>query len=92
MDAMPEKQLVRDHMEFNGGFCTLGTVAHARGLDTQSRDPEETDYWAEQLNISEAMVREIVFMNDEAWFRDETPEQRWERMRKWVSDNIQGES
>jgi hypothetical protein len=34
------------------------------------------------------MTREIVYWNDEGGDRNETPEQRWARMRAWVEAKI----
>lgn len=42
---------------------------------------------AEIFGIAEALVKEIVFMNDE-WAYKETPEQRFFRMREWILSQI----
>lgn len=71
MDAMPVKALAAESLvTADGEFCTLGVLGQARGLDMQPIDPEDWDAVAEAFGIAPAMVREIVFENDEgidAW-------------------------
>jgi hypothetical protein len=100
MDAMPVKRLVTEELQADGEFCTLGVVGNARGLDMTVIDPDDAEVVADKLGLASAMVREIVYENDEysgayQWQSDgsrafvrETPEQRWVRMRKWVDDQI----
>lgn len=86
MDAMPVKELARDALRTEeGSYCTLGVVGAARGMDLATLDPEDIETVAAQFGISDAMAREVVFMNDEACWRDETPAQRWQRMRNWLA-------
>lgn len=99
MDAMPEKKLIAEELEVNGQFCTLGVIGHARGLDMTNIDPANTGRVSSCLGIAEAMAREIVWLNDECsryakydetlkrWV-DETPEERWARMRALVQSQI----
>lgn len=88
LDALPEKKLVADELEMAGQVCAIGSVGQARGIDMSKLSPEE--YWqvAEAFGISEALTREIVFMNDNDGYRDETPEKRFDRMRAWVVNNL----
>lgn len=66
LDAMPEKKLIGESlMTADGEYCTLGVLGAARGLDMQKVDPEDWDAVAELFGIAPAMVREIVFENDE---------------------------
>jgi len=93
LDAMPEKKLVAHELEENGSYCALGAVGKARGLDIKKIDPYDPDQIARTFGIASAMAREIVFMNDEAAYYNETPEGRWSRMRKWAeSELIQDEA
>lgn len=99
MDAMPVKRLVTEELQADGEFCTLGVVGNARGLDMSAIDPDDSEVVAEKFGLAESMIREIVWENDEhpgvyveqqqgcPW-RRETPEERWQRMRKWVDSNI----
>lgn len=67
--------------------CALGALGRKRGMNLQSIDPENYDAVAEAFNIAHQLSREIVYLNDE-WSRNETPEQRWTRMRNWVAGAI----
>jgi hypothetical protein len=89
LDAMPEKRLIANKLVADGSYCTLGVIAKRRGMDTDI-DPYDTETLANRLGIAEAMVKEIVFENDERpWnYRTETPEQRYERMCAWVVKQI----
>jgi hypothetical protein len=86
-DAMPEKRLIANVLESDGNYCTLGVIAKYRGVDTNI-DPEDHETLADRLGIAEAMIREIVYENDERPYCTEIPEQRWSRMRQWVFDHI----
>ena len=88
LDAMPEKKLIAHELEKDGCHCALGAVGVAKGLPIQEIDPEDLDVVAKTFNISNALAREIVFINDEGGFYDETPEKRWSRVRAWVAANI----
>lgn len=97
MDAMPVKRLVDGVLEADGEFCTLGVIAHSRGV--KAEHPDCVEEAQRLLDIADAMAREIVYENDEAGYytncnpqtgryEPETPEQRWVRMRDWVSSKI----
>lgn len=88
LDAMPVKSLITDALEEDGGFCTLGVLGNARGLDMAVIDPEEPEQVSKGFNIAEALAQEVVYMNDEGTCSVESPEHRWVRMRKWVADQI----
>jgi hypothetical protein len=67
MDAMPNKVLAAESLvTHDGPFCTLGVLGQARGLNMEPLDPEDWDAAAKAFNIAPAMVREIVYENDEA--------------------------
>lgn len=66
LDAMPEKELIGESLvTADGEYCTLGVLGAARGLKIGDVDPEDWDAVAEMFGIAPAMVREIVFENDE---------------------------
>ena len=88
LDAMSVKRLIVNKLEFEGEFCTLGVLGNARGLDMSEIEPEEPDQVAKGFNIAEALAQEVVYMNDEGTYFIEEPEERWRRMRRWVSDQI----
>jgi hypothetical protein len=87
MDAMPVKALAAESLvTADGEFCTLGVLGQARGLDMAPIDPEDWDAVAKAFNLAPAMVREIVYENDEGiigydWVDVEIcgPLRRWER-------------
>tara|TARA_R110000787_G_scaffold194120_1_gene305683 strand:- start:7550 stop:7993 length:444 start_codon:yes stop_codon:yes gene_type:complete len=87
MDEMPEKRLITDELVEGDSFCTLGVIGNKRGIEMKNLDPDDRDRIGKKFDIAPAMVAEIVYENDE-YFREETPEQRWTRMRKWVQENI----
>lgn len=96
LDAMPEKKLAAESLKYDSGaVCSLGAVAVKRGLGEekikqldQQFEYENHRYVACEFGIAEVLVREIVYMNDEAVWNKETPEERFVRMRKWVVDQI----
>jgi len=91
LDAMPEKVLIaKELITPTGDVCAMGAVAKQRGLDVKEVDPEEREEVAKALNLSPAMVSEIAYLNDE-WLWDETPQQRWIRMRAWAEKQLVAE-
>ena len=95
LDKMPDKRLVSRRLQTKAGdCCALGCLAFTKGIDlTQHEDDDPYDLMelnadlASMFDVAECMVREVEYMNDEgAW--KETPEQRWERMRRWVQKHI----
>jgi hypothetical protein len=90
LDAMPEKRLIANDLETeDGAVCAIGSVGKARGVDMKPLDPEDAEGVAAVFGIAPSMVREIVYMNDEGgWQHDETPEARFDRVRKWIASEI----
>lgn len=88
MDAMPVKELIPDRLEADGSFCTLGVVGNARGIDMSNIDYEDPQQLSDAFGIAKAMCQEIEYMNDEGHYYNETPAERWRRMRAWVASEI----
>jgi hypothetical protein len=88
MDTMPEKRLIANELEAHGGVCAIGALGRARGMDMSNLDPDCPERVAPAFNIAESLAREIVWENDECGPWNETSEQRFERMRKWVVAQI----
>lgn len=90
LDKLETKRLIAGELVDGGEVCAIGAVGAARGIDMDGIDPEDRDRVARAFGIAPAMAAEIVFENDEAgsYFRDETPEARYVRMRKWVEAAI----
>lgn len=92
MDEMPEKRLVSHELiTTSGEVCAIGVVCKARGIDVSGVDVDEPDRVGKLVGISRSMAAEIEYENDESSPRNETPEERWVRMRKWVEENIRKE-
>lgn len=89
LDAMPVKRLIVDAIKDDSGeVCALGAL-----------DPTVETYdaaaLADHFGIARALAAEIVYENDEHFAFayglravNETPEQRWTRMRAWVEEQI----
>jgi hypothetical protein len=91
LDAMPVKRLVRDELQTpDGDVCLLGACGRLRGFDDLDMiDPDDHDVLAKRFNVSRCLIAEIEFVNDDDFgYRTETPEQRFERVRKWLVENI----
>ncbi len=93
LDEMPEKRLIPEELiSKTGEVCAIGSVCKARGLDVSGVDVEDADSVARLVGLSRSMTAEIEYENDEGGRHDETPEQRWTRIRKWVDDNLRDQS
>lgn len=87
LDAMPTKRLItHELMDASGEVCTLGALGRARGLDMRSFDYDAHDL-AKAFDVADPLTREVMFENDEQ-FQRQTPEERWQRMRRWVQEHI----
>ncbi len=87
-DALPERKLIQNNLvETDGAVCALGAVAKARAMNVSDIDPEDHETVAGEFDVAHAMACEIMFENDEGAY-NETPEQRFARMRRWVERNI----
>ena len=99
LDAMPDKRLFQEELKAeDGSVCAMGAVGERRGLDMSKVDPTERDDVAELFGISPALVAEIAYENDEYYwmgtaesFKRETPEHRWERMRRWAEKHLKAQ-
>ena len=86
LDAMPAKRLIAGELIEDREVCALGAVGLARGLDMEGLDPTEWDRMSTTFGISETMVREIEYQNDDG--SRTSPAQRWEDMRAWAVGHI----
>lgn len=90
LDALPDPKLAANSLQNEAGeFCALGAVGRSRNMAMAEIDPEDIEAVAAHFGISDAMAREIVYMNDEANWKAETPQQRWARMRHWAASWVQ---
>lgn len=100
MDAMPVKELIADELiDEDGQCCTIGVLCKSRGINVSEIDPTDYDSVAKLVGIAAPMAQEIEYENDECgdrfeqvdgqWKRvDETPAQRWTRIRQWVEKQL----
>lgn len=102
MDAMPQKALIKNELiDQDGDCCTIGVVCKLRGVPVEGVDYDDPESVGNLVGIAKQMAAEIEYENDEcgdryervpgmqAWKHvDETPEERWQRMRKWVESQI----
>lgn len=94
LDAMPVKELAADSFKsVEGSYCTLGVLGANRGIDLSAMenaaDNWEFDMIGDAYGSAKSLVQEIMFENDEGSYRlDETPKQRWTRMRAWLDKHI----
>ena len=93
LDAMPVKRLITGNIQDTSGqVCALGALDPAAPkYDDWDDGYEHSGRLAKHFGIARSLAAEIVYMNDEYYDwrnRDETPEQRWVRMRAWVEAQI----
>ena len=89
LDALPDKRLIAHELQHDENVCAIGSVGRLRGIDMGALDPEDPDTLAGVFGIAQQLVREIEYMNDEATWND-TPENRWTRIRAWAVSNLVG--
>jgi hypothetical protein len=103
LDAMPDKRLISDELvDADGAFCTLGVIGAARGVDLKALDYSDPRALGKAFGIARSLAAEIEYENDDddgaygssydralgCYIHSETPEARWQRMRRWVEAHI----
>ena len=93
LDAVPTRRLIRGDWENLNGVCALGSVSACRKIDLSDLDPDDESVRypvADRLGIAPALAAEIMYANDEGagYWVNETPEDRWARVRRWVEAQI----
>jgi hypothetical protein len=95
MDAMPEKKLIAGELVTAAGeVCAIGSVMVKRGIDASQIDIEDYEQVADVMGISEALVREIEYVNDYSlncgWNISALTggKQRFIDVRRWISRHI----
>ena len=93
LDALPTKALIRNDLYRGQYVCAIGAVGKARKVDMAGVEPEHTERVAGLFDIADPLVREIVYENDECGYnyrenRQETPHERWKRMRAWAEARL----
>lgn len=92
MDALPEKKLIAGELfDADGACCALGAVAKGRGIpQPESESGDTAGDMAALFSIPRALAAEIMSENDE--WGVETPEHRFDRVRRWVVEQIESAS
>jgi len=88
LDALPERRLIAHDLKNGDSVCAIGSVGLMRGLDMTNIDPEDPEQLVKAFGVPDALVREIEYLNDDDWPLNQSPEARYERMRKWVQEQI----
>ena len=87
LDAMPEKRLISHELRKGAEVCALGSVGARRGIELEVLDPEDCNKLADVFGVAHQLVREIEWMNDEAFYFS-TPEMRWQNIRDWAAGRL----
>jgi hypothetical protein len=93
LDALPVKRLINGELEAHGEVCALGAVGVQRSMSNLSEiDAYDRDKVSATFGIPPALAAEIMFENDEGggYWSEETPERRYDRVRRWVKKQHQG--
>lgn len=91
LDAMPAKELIAGEVVRDSTHvCAIGAVAVARKVDVTQLDIDDGEAVGEAFGVARALACEIAYKNDEG-ARQETPAERWARMRAWVDRQLIGE-
>lgn len=89
LDSLPNKRLIKGELEEDGEVCAIGSVGLRRGIDMSNIDPHDRESLSAAFGIPSALAAEIMYENDDAnHWKKETAEQRWQRIRNWVENNI----
>lgn len=94
LDAMPVKELSRGELrsgKYLDQVCALGAVVNARCVHPDG-DPNDRHDIGRTLGIAPCMAAEIMHENDDDMHMgdpNETPSQRWQRMRRWVDHMLE---
>ena len=92
LDAMIEKRLSANELETaSGEVCALGAVGRLRGLPIDLIDNEDWADLSERFDVAECLAREVMYENDEGSVGYETPEERWQRMSRWIDYHLKKE-
>ena len=84
LDALPDKALIaKELIDEEGNCCAVGAVCKARGIDATHMDSAAVAEW---LGAPLLLVAEIIDRND--CYHNDTPETRWQRVRRWVDKRI----
>ena len=98
LDALPEKVLIANQLQEpeTGCVCALGAVGLKRGIALAPLEEAAQESDGERLggafNVARQLALEVEYINDEGTYYPETPEARWQRVRKWAVSNLIGDA
>lgn len=89
LDAMPVKELVAGDLEDESGcVCALGALGRHRGIDLETLDTYDYVGLGSTFNIARQLAQEVMYENDEGFWRRGDAGARWKHMRDWVAKQI----
>lgn len=90
LDSLPHKRLIAGNLEEDGEVCAIGSVGFQRGINMSKIDPYDREPLSAAFGIPPALAAEIMYENDDGvgYWTKESPENRWQRIRNWVENNI----
>ncbi len=90
LDAIPGKRLIAHELRKDGAVCALGSVGAKRGINLEVLDPYDSDTLAATFGVARPLICELEYENDNGgWYRHDTDENRWKRIRDWAENNLQ---
>lgn len=93
LETAPDKKLGRVTLiDIYGVPCAIGRMMLYKGIDPLASACDSDGKllnWYDQLGISDWLIGRIYQTNDDTNFRDETREQRYERMLTWVNRQLE---
>lgn len=97
LDALPEKVLIANQLQDKdtGCVCALGAVGLKRGVELApleaAAEDSDGDTLGRAFDVARQLALEVEYINDEAGWYQETPRRRWERVRAWAIENLNGD-
>jgi hypothetical protein len=88
LDALPVKRLIDGELEISGEVCALGAAAKHRGVKNIKEVIPDPHTLSGMLDVTHQLAAEVMYVNDEWGPHNETPEQRFTRVRAWVAAQI----
>ena len=88
LDGLPNQRLISEALEFGGEVCAIGSVGKVRNVDMKDIDVDDHEMVAVAFKIPHSFACEIMYINDEGNWEKETPEERFQRVRAWVVNQI----
>lgn len=91
LDAMPLKRLIVGELEEEDGeVCTLGAMRKVKGVPLEPLRESDWDALGEAFDVAPMLTQEVMYYNDDDFglHPNETPQERWKRMRQWAAGQI----